>query len=150
MSEKVTEHLQVQATPERCYEVIADFESYPDWAADIKHVEIEKRDAKKRPSLVQFRAAAFGRSTNYTLKYDYAKAPEELSWVLYESDSTKKMDGRYLFKEANGSGAERPATDVTYDLEVEMAFPIPGFVKRRAENRIMQTALKELKARAES
>ena len=39
------------------------------------------------------------------------------------------------------------ATDVTYDLTVELVVPLPGFVKRRAEQ-IMHT-LWELKARVE-
>jgi hypothetical protein len=35
-------------------------------------------------------------------------------------------------------------------LTVDLTVPLPGFVKRRAEGRIMHTALKELKARAEA
>ena len=30
-----------------------------------------------------FRAAAFGRSTSYTLAYDYAEAPHVLAWKLH-------------------------------------------------------------------
>ena len=41
-------------------------------------------------------------------------------------------------------------TDVTYHLEVELRVPIPGFIKMRAQSRIMSTALRELKARVES
>ena len=32
----------------------------------------------------------------------------------------------------------------------ELVVPLPGFVKRRAEGRIMQTALRDLKARVEA
>jgi hypothetical protein len=35
-------------------------------------------------------------------------------------------------------------------LEVDLIVPIPGFVKRRAEGKIMGTALRELKKRVES
>jgi hypothetical protein len=38
---------------------------------------------------------------------------------------------------------------VTYTLSIELVVPLPGFVKRRAEVRILNT-LKELKARVES
>jgi len=38
---------------------------------------------------------------------------------------------------------------VSYDLAVELIIPLPGFVKRRAEMRILST-LKELKTRSES
>jgi hypothetical protein len=39
---------------------------------------------------------------------------------------------------------------MTYHLVAELKVPIVGFIKRRAENRILGTALRELKARAES
>ncbi|MEY3512835.1 MAG: hypothetical protein RL486_1500, partial [Actinomycetota bacterium] len=41
------------------------------------------------------------------------------------------------------------ATDVIYELAIDLVYPIPGFVKRRAEGRIIKTALGELKARVE-
>ena len=41
-------------------------------------------------------------------------------------------------------------TEVTYHLEVEMKVPLPGFIKMRAQSRIMSIALRDLKARVES
>ena len=45
--------------------------------------------------------------------------------------------------------ADGNATDVVYELAIDLVYPIPGFVKRRAEGRIIKTALGELKARVE-
>jgi ribosome-associated toxin RatA of RatAB toxin-antitoxin module len=135
----------MRATPEKCYEVVADFERYPEWAADIKAVTIQNRDGQGRPEEVAFRAAAFGRSTTYTLRFDYGKAPKELSWVQTKGDLTSKLDGTYVF-DATDNGD----TEVTYQLTAELRVPIPGFVKRRAEGRIIGTALRELKARVEA
>jgi hypothetical protein len=90
---------------------------------------------------VTFRAAAFGRSTSYTLEYDYSGAPQELSWVQTEGDITRRLDGSYQLAAA-GEGA----TEIVYHLVVDLKVPLPGFVKRRAEGRIMVTALRELKA----
>lgn len=145
MAEQTTEHTMVAATPERCYAVVTDIERYPEWAADIKRVTVDERDEQGRPLVCTFRAAAFGRSTSYTLRYDYSGAPHVLSWRLTQGDITTKLDGRYVFDAAEGGG-----TDVTYHLEVELRVPIPGFIKMRAASRIMSTALRELKARAES
>ncbi len=144
MAEQATERMIVGGPAERCFAVVADFERYPEWAADIKEVEIVRRDADGRPQNVAFRAAAFGRSTRYTLAYDYSKAPRSISWVQTAGDLTNRLDGAYEFE---ASGEEE--TEVTYHLDVEMRVPLPGFVKRRAEGRIMHTALKELKARVE-
>jgi ribosome-associated toxin RatA of RatAB toxin-antitoxin module len=135
----------VSATPARCFEVSSDIGAYPQWAADIKEVTIDERDEQGRPKVVTFRAAAFGRSTSYTLAYDYSEAPEVLAWVQTQGDITSKLDGRYVFAPNGDDG-----TEVTYHLEVEMKVPLPGFIKMRAQSRIMSIALRELKARVES
>jgi len=144
VAERATEHMSVSAAPERCFAVAADIERYPEWAADIKEVTVRERDAEGRPTLVSFRAAAFGRSTTYTLAYDYAEAPKVLSWRQTEGDITAKLDGTYVFEAAD------TGTEVTYHLEVELRVPIPGFIKMRAASRIMTTAMRQLKARIES
>jgi ribosome-associated toxin RatA of RatAB toxin-antitoxin module len=137
--------MTVSATPERCFAVSSDLDAYPQWAADIKEVTVHDRDDQGRPQLVTFRAAAFGRSTSYTLAYDYSGAPNVLSWVQTRGDITSKLDGSYVFEPAAGGG-----TEVTYHLEVEMKVPLPGFIKMRAQSRIMSIALRDLKVRVES
>jgi uncharacterized protein YndB with AHSA1/START domain len=141
VEEQVTERMIIRGTPEDCYAVLTDFERYPDWAADIKEVTVAERDSDGRPVLVSWRAAAFGRSTTYTLRYDYAEAPERLSWVQTTGDLTRRLDGSYELSPSGDGG-----TEIIYRLVVDLKVPLPGFVKRRAEGRIMGTALRELKA----
>jgi len=153
MGEHATQVTVIDAPPQACFDVCVEFERYPEWAGDIKAVIVEERDREGRGVLVRFRTAAFGRSTSYTLRYDYAEAPTVLAWVEITGDLTSKLDGAYLFTETlviGPDGLPRPGTEVTYHLEAELKLPIPGFVKRRAEGRIMHTALRELKARVES
>jgi ribosome-associated toxin RatA of RatAB toxin-antitoxin module len=145
VADHATERMHVTATPERCFAVTADIEHYPEWAADIKEVTIHELDDQKRPALVTFRAAAFGRSTSYTLAYDYDDAPRVLAWRLTKGDIMTKLDGSYVFDASDDGG-----TDVTYHLEAELRVPLPGFIKMRAQSRIMSTAMRELKARVES
>jgi ribosome-associated toxin RatA of RatAB toxin-antitoxin module len=145
VAEQATERMVVAASPARCFEVSSDIGAYPQWAADIKNVTIDERDEQGRPRVVTFRAAAFGRSTSYTLAYDYSRAPDVLSWVQTAGDITSKLDGQYVFAPSGDGG-----TEVTYHLEVEMKVPLPGFIKMRAQSRIMSIALRELKARVES
>ncbi len=145
MAEQATEHMVVAAPPELCFAVVSDVERYPEWAADIKEVIVRSRDGEGRPLEVTFRAGAFGRSTSYTLHYDYAEAPNCLAWKQTAGDLTSKLDGDYRFEPAGDGG-----TEVTYTLEVELRVPLPGFIKRRAQSRIMHTAMEELKSRVES
>lgn len=141
MEEQVAERMIIRGTPEDCFTVLTEFERYPDWAADIKTVTVDERDDAGRAVVVTFRAAAFGRSTSYTLRYDYGAAPEELSWVQTDGDLTRRLDGSYHLSPSGDGG-----TEIVYKLVVDLKVPLPGFVKRRAEGRIMTTALRELKA----
>ena len=140
-----TEQILIKASPKRCYEVAANIEAYPEWIGDMKAVIVLERDDKGRPLVTEFRAAAFGKSTSYTLRYDYSSAPTRLSWSLTTSDLLDHLEGTYDFELASGG-----ACTVTYHLEAALKVPIPSFVKSRAEHRIRATALRELKARVES
>ncbi|HUX05026.1 MAG TPA: SRPBCC family protein [Acidimicrobiales bacterium] len=144
MAQRATESIVVRAPVDVVYEVVTDFARYGEWVSELKYVEILDRDTAGRALDVAFRAAAFGRSTSYTLRYDYSRAPEELNWTQTDGDLAESLHGQYRF-EAVGD-----ATRVTYDLEVELGVPIPTFVKSRAAQRIQSQALSELKARAES
>lgn len=144
MTQRATESIVVNASPETVYRVVTDFENYASWVSDLKRIDVLERDAEGRPLEVEFRAAAFGRSTVYTLRYDYSRAPHQLNWHQTEGDLTESLVGQYRFEPFGD------ATKVTYDLEVELLVPIPAFIKARAAYRIQTQALRELKVRAEN
>ena len=102
-----------------------------------------ERDAQGRGTKVEFRASALGRSTHYTLGYTYGDSPLTIAWRLVDGDIMRTLDGDYMFESVNNG------TLVTYDLSIDLVIPLPGFVKRRAENRILHT-LTELKSRCEA
>ena len=128
----------------RLWEIATDFERYPEWAKDVKEATVRSRDDQNRAIEVEFRTSALGRSTHYTLGYEYSNAPRVLGWRLLRGDIMRSIDGAYHFSEA-GDGL----TEIRYDLAIELVVPLPGFVKRRAEQRILNT-VRELKVRAES
>jgi carbon monoxide dehydrogenase subunit G len=140
VTQRATESIAVDAPPEVVFRVVTDFERYTDWLSDVKRIEILERDATGRPLEIEYRAAAFGRSTIYALCYDYEGAPASLSWHQTRGDLTATMSGQYRF-EPRGEG-----TLLTYDLEVELLVPIPAFIRSRAAHRIQTQALHELRA----
>lgn len=142
MADQATQHMVVGASPERTWQVLTDFENYPRWAHDLKAAEVVARDDEGRPLEVAFRAAAMGRSTSYRLRYDYGQAPDVLAWRLVQGDITRKLDGSYELAPVDG---QPDRTSVTYHLEVDLVVPLPGFVKRRAEGRLLSTALRALR-----
>jgi uncharacterized membrane protein len=144
MAETATEIITIDAHHERVWQIALDLESYPMWAHDIKDVNIRATDDLGRPLEVEFRASALGRSTHYTLKYDYTDAPFAMGWTMLTGDIQRSIDGVWRF---DPDGGDR--TTVRYDLQIDLAIPLPGFVKRRAEVRILNT-VRELKVRAEA
>ena len=144
MTETAHERIRVEAPADRCWDVAVDFESYPEWARDVKEIKVLERDAEGRGSRVEFRVAGLGKSIRYVLQYDYSTAPESFSWKLVEGDMLRSLDGTYRFEAQDG------ATRVHYDLAVDLTMPLPGLVKRRAASLIMGTALKELKKQVEA
>ena len=143
MTDRVTEQTTIAADLDVVLGVLLDFASYPQWAKDLKEVKVLGTDDQGRGLDVRYRAAGMGRSTSYTLRYDYS-VPNRVAWKLTGGDIARKLDGHYELA-AGGDG-----TRVSYELEAELKVPIPGFVKRRTQGRIMHTALHELKTRAES
>jgi uncharacterized protein YndB with AHSA1/START domain len=144
MAEQASQTTTIAASPERVWAIAADFEQYPTWARDVKDVVVRARDGDGRPTEVEFRASALGRSTHLTVAYDYSQAPSQLAWSLVRGDIMSTYDGTYVFTPTSDGG-----TEMRYDLVVELVVPLPGFVKRRAEVRILNT-VRELKARAEA
>lgn len=144
MAETASQTITIAAAPARVWEIAVDFERYPEWAKDVKDVIVRGRDAQGRPNEVEFRTSALGRSTHYTLAYDYTQAPNVLAWRMLRGDIMRTIDGAYHFSATPDGG-----TDVRYDLTIELVVPLPGFVKRRAEVRILNT-VRELKTRAEA
>ena len=145
MAEQATERMVVSADPARCFEISADIATLSVWAADIKEVTVVERDAEGRPSLVTFRAAAFGRSTSYTLAYDYAEAPRcpglgaDRGRHHVQARRSLRLR-RHLGRGDRGDVPPRGGDEG----------PLPGFIKMRAQSRIMSIALRDLKARVES
>ena len=144
MAETATEHITIAAPPDAVWAIAVDIEKYPEWAHDVKDAIVLQRDEQGRPLEVEFRASALGRSTHYTLAYDYSDAPSVLAWKMVKGDIQRAIEGSYHFSQSADGG-----TEVRYDLVIDLVVPLPGFVKRRAEVRILNT-VKELKARAES
>jgi ribosome-associated toxin RatA of RatAB toxin-antitoxin module len=146
VADQASQRLTIAASPQQLFDVVTDFDRYTEWIRDLKAVEVVSRDDEGRALEVRYRAAAMGRSTSYTLRYDYSDAPRILPWRLVHGDIMRRLDGSYEFVPVPD---DPDRTEVVYHLTVELVVPLPGFVKRRAESKIMHNALRELKAHVE-
>ncbi len=138
----------VQATIEDCYKVGLDIGSYPEWVENLRTAEILTTDDQDRPETVRFEAEGLGRMSSYVLAYDLSGAPHQLAWSLVSGDLTREIEGRYVFHDMT-ENPDFPQTEVDYELTIDLAVPLPGFVKRRAEDKIVRSALDRFKQRVE-
>jgi ribosome-associated toxin RatA of RatAB toxin-antitoxin module len=144
VADEAHERIHIDAPVDMCFDLATDFEGYPEWTSDVKHARVVERGADGRSVRADFRAAALGRSVRYVLDYDLSDAPRSFSWQLVEGDMLRALEGRYIFDDVD------EGTDVTYELSVDLAMPLPGLVKRRAAGRIVGAALQDLKYAAEA
>ena len=144
MAERSEGTIEIDGTPQDILAVIVDFESYPEWADGIRSAEVRGRDDLGRATEVAFEFAAMGFIARYTLAYEYAPDEGGVRWTTTEaSGAVKDVQGEYVLQALNGD------TAVTYRLAVEVAVPVPGFLKRRADRQAITTALEGLKRRVE-
>jgi carbon monoxide dehydrogenase subunit G len=123
--------------------VIADFPAYPQWASGVRAAEVVETGSGGRAELVRFTLDAGIIKDTYVLRYSWDE-DRQVHWDLAErGTAVSQMTGSYQLEDAGG------ATKVTYELEVGVAIPMPGMLKRRAEKTIIDTALKGLRSRAE-
>ena len=146
MTQRANRSVTVEASPELCFEVVCEVERYPEWIEEVKEVEVLNRDDDGRPGRVFFRLAGMGRSVSYTLEYYYGSNPLRMAWRLAEGNLIRHMDGEYKFLPMNG---DPEATDLHFRLEVDLLARLPGFVSRRAENKVVTSALNGLQSRVE-
>ncbi|WP_219417090.1 SRPBCC family protein [Pseudonocardia nigra] len=144
MADATTSSITIAAPPERVMAVIADFPAYPEWAEQVKSVEVLESDGDGRAERVRFTMDAGPIKDSYTLDYTWAPNGMAVSWTLVKGQMQKAQNGSY---ELVGTDGE---TTVTYSLAVDLNIPMIGMLRRKAEKVIIDTALKGLKRRVES
>ncbi len=144
MAEKTTQTIHIDADPDTILKVIADIDAYPDWISEYKQAEVQERGADGYPKVVRFVMDAGIIKDTLVMCYQWPKDRRSLSWTLVSSSLLRSLEGSYRLA-PKGSG-----TDVTYELSVDLALPMIGMLKRKAERRLTDTALKDLKKRVEA
>jgi ribosome-associated toxin RatA of RatAB toxin-antitoxin module len=144
VAEKTSQTIHIEADPDTVLKVIADIDSYPQWISEYKESEVQERGADGYPKTVRFVMDAGVIKDTMVMSYRWPADHNSLSWTLVSSSLLRALEGSYRLT-PKGSG-----TDVTYELSVDLAMPMIGLLKRKAERRLTDTALKDLKKRVEA
>lgn len=141
MPDRTSASLEIAAPAAVVLDVIADLASYPEWADGVRSVGVLEIDGSGRPLRARFEVASGVVNGWYVI--DYTWAERGVSWTLVESPLLRAMDGSYDIVESGG------ASTVTYTLQLALAMPLIGALRRKAEQHIVSTALNELASRAQ-
>lgn len=143
MADKTAQTIFIDADPCTVMDVIADIAAYPQWVSEYTDAEVLETDDRGNPRVARLVLEATVLNDTMVLEYDWPDDRKSVRWSLVSSSLLKALDGRYTLK-PKGSG-----TEVTYELSVDLRVPMIGLLKRKAERRLTETALKDLKNRAE-
>ena len=144
MADKTSQTIYIDADPATVMDVIADIGSYPDWIAEYNETEVLEIDADGYPKTARLVLDASVLKDTMVFAYVWPADRTSVSWSLVSSTLLRSLHGTYRLV-PKGSG-----TEVTYDLAVDLMIPMIGLLKRKAERRLIDTALKDLKKRVEA
>lgn len=143
MADRTSSSITINAGKSEIMAVIADFPAYPGWADGIDAADIVDTGDDGRADRVRITLEAGPIKDTYVLAYDW-DGDDGVRWDLAEKGTmVTGMTGSYALAE------DDRGTEVTYELAVDVRIPMIGMVKRKAEKRIIDTALKGLKRHVE-
>lgn len=143
MAQRTESSIVIDAPAEQIMAVIADLESYPEWAG-VKQTRILASFPDGRPRDVEMVIDSGPIKDTYTITYQW-HGDQQVNWQLTESTILRDLDGTYTVRDLGDGSSE-----VSYRLMVDLTIPIIGDIKRKAEKAIVDTALKALKKRVEA
>src|SRR3954463_15008884 len=138
--------IQVNASPEDCYELVLALDKYPEWQSQVRSAEVLERDGEGRPVVVETVSDARVRVIKYRLRYVH-EPPHRLGWTYIDRD-VKDPKGADVFEPLDGGGTHvrfRLAVDPGRRLGLLLRGPLPDKVR----DYVLNTTLKELKAEVE-
>ena len=137
---KVEREIIIDAPIERVFDVIVDYERYPEFLSDMKDVEVESRE--DGVALVSFELEIIMR-VGYTLRL-VEDRPTSVSWTLEKAKMMSLNEGGWRLE-----ALDARRTRATYGIEVKLRGLIPKSVSTRLIGTTLPDTLARFKARAE-
>lgn len=138
MSESVRESRVIAAPLQTILDAIIGVDRYPQWQKDVQSVDVLATDEHGRPAQARFVVDARLLTATYTLDYTYGDGT--VTWTLADSDQFRELDGGYHVTD-NGDGT----CTVAYELVVDPTISVPRFMRRAAAEKIVRSALDNLR-----
>lgn len=139
--------VEIDAPIERCYEIIADLPSTPEWQQSMIDLEVLETDSKGRAELAEIISDAKVRNVKSKLRFSYDE-PNGMTWVQEKGDM-KSLDGRWELEDL-GDGRTRATYGLVGDPGRVLGLLLRGPVEGKVKDFLTKDSAEGLKARAES
>lgn len=135
----------VEASADTIIDTLADFAAYPEWQGSVTKCEVIDHDEDGRGRRVRMFIDAKIRKVEVVALHTW-DAPRSFRWEMEScSGGLSDFSGHYELVD-RGDGT----TEVTCQVIVDPAFPIPRLLKDAIMRQAFKNALKGLKKRAEA
>ena len=133
--------IAINAEPKFCYDWLARFSRYPEWASGVKLARVLEAYPDGRGKSVEFVHDFFFRKVRYVLDYTYDDAQHVLSWVSPGADrEIVGITGSYAFKSVGKS-----STYATYTLDVTLSIIPSSRLVQYVTSTLMRKEMKNFK-----
>ena len=132
----------INVTPEKLFDVIMDFEKYPEFLPEVKKAKIEAGQGAIKE--VTYNVDIKAKVITYTLRHT-AERPTRLAWTMIKGEMMKGNDGSWSLK----PGPQGGSTEATYTIDLKLSSLVPGFIERALAESSLPGLLQIFKARAE-
>jgi coenzyme Q-binding protein COQ10 len=139
---QASKSITINVPPERLFDVISDYEKYPEFLPEVKQVKIEGGQGAIKE--VTYRVDIKAKVITYTLKHT-AERPSKLSWTMVKGEMMKGNDGAWTLK----PGGQPGTTEATYSIDLKLSSLVPGFIEKALAEQSLPGLLTNFKARAE-
>ena len=133
----------IHALPQACFDVLLEYETFPEWQSAVKWVEVVSRDSQGRGREGHFEIDTKVKTIRYELEYSY-EPPHRIAWNYLGGD-IKDVDGEYIFED-RGDGS----TLATYSLALDPGVWLPERLARAINRHVMRASVEELRERVEA
>ncbi|MBI3179892.1 MAG: SRPBCC family protein [Deltaproteobacteria bacterium] len=138
---KAEHELDIHAPIERVFDVISDYEQYPEFLPEMREVRVLSRH--DGVAVVQFELELVMR-LSYTLRLTEER-PHALTWTLEQAKMMSLNSGGWKL-----TAKDAKRTHATYGLEVKLRGLIPKSVSTRLIGTTLPATMERFKARAEA
>ena len=134
--------VEIDASPQACFDALTDFERLPEWQGAVRDVEVLERDADGRANVVEYEVDARFKRVRYRLRQIYDE-PHRLA-SEYLGGDFRDFSGEWRFVPI-GDGRTR----VELDLRIDPGRFVPGVVRTAISDAVVRRALRDLEVHLE-